>query len=397
MKDAFIYDAIRSPRGKGKEGGALSSVKPVALMAQVMNALAERNDLDTAAVDDVILGCVTAVGDQGADIAKISALYAGWADTVSGATVNRFCASGIDAVHTAAMKVSTSTAELVCAGGVESMSRVPIFGDKGAWFGDPEVAKRTGFVHMGVAADFVASSQGISRAELDAYAARSHQRAARAQSEGHFQSVVTIETDHGLASTDELIRPQTSEDNLAKLPALFEGEAFEPSKQVFAARHPGQSIDALHTVGTSPGIADGASLALIGSESAGKRHNLGPMARIVGMAVAGVDPVVMLRGNIDAARKALTHASLTAADIDVFEVNESFAAVPIDFARALDIDSGKLNPCGGAIALGHPLGATGGCLLSMAIDELHRAQGRYALISICGGAGVAAAVIIERC
>ncbi len=378
MTDAFVFDAVRTPRGKAKDIGALHDQRPIDLAATVMRAVVDRTGIDAAHVDDVVLGCVTQVGDQGANLARIAAVYCGW--DAAGGTVNRFCASGLDACNQAAAAVMTGTVHLVVAGGVESMSRVPMFSDRGAWFADPEVAGATRFVHMGVAADLVATRAGLTRDELDAYAVESHHRAAAARDAGRFErSLVPV----GDARRDELIRDGASIEAFGALPPAFADQ-----------RRPEGvgSIESLHTVATSPGMADGAAAVLIG----GAEVALPRRARIVAMATATVDPVIMLTGNVDACRRALGRAGLQARDIDVFEVNESFAAVPLAFARELDVDPARLNPNGGAIAMGHPLGATGAILLGSVVDELARTGGRYGVASICGGAGIATATIVER-
>lgn len=390
--DAYIIDAVRTPRGKAKKTGALHSLRPVELVARVLNAIAERNSLDTDRVDDLILGCVTQVGGQGANIAKTAALFAGWSDAVPGMTVNRFCSSGLDAVGLAAAKLSSGMADLLCAGGVESMSRVPMFGDEGAWFSDPKVAAATHFVHMGVAADLVATIEAIGRSDLDAYAARSHRRAIAAD---FSRSMIAVNDDDGrlLLDHDELVREDLGLDALAALPPLF---AETPVPAVVGERYPSVELRPSHTIATAPGIADAASAVLLSTRERASEHGFRPKARIRAVASVSVEPVQMLHGNIAATRAALARAKLDLADIDLFEVNESFAAVPIQYQRKLRIDSEKLNVSGGAIALGHPLGATGGILLATLLDDLTRTDGELGIVSICGGAGVATALVIER-
>ncbi len=383
---------MRTPRGKAKDTGALHSLRPVDLVARVLGALSVRNDLDTRRVDDVILGCVTQVGDQGANIAKTAALYAGWADTVPGMTVNRFCSSGLDAVAIAATQVATGMAGLVCAGGVESMSRVPMFGDQGAWFADAEVAQTTHFVHMGLSADLVASIAGLSRQDTDAYAVESHRRAAAADFSA---SMIAVHDANGnmLLDRDELIRPHTTADKLAALPVLF---ADAGNNEQIRRRYPDVELRHVHTIASSPGIADAASAVLIASRDRATQLGYTPRARIRAVASVSVEPVQMLHGNIDASRRALANAGLAIDDVDLFEVNESFAAVPLQYRRVLDIAADRLNVSGGAIAMGHPLGATGGILLATLVDDLERRDGAIGVTSICGGAGVASAIVVER-
>ena len=394
--EAYILDAVRTPRGKAKETGALHGVRPIELVGGLMKALAARNGLDSSEVDDVVLGCVTATGDQGANIARIAALYAGWSDRVSGGTVNRFCASGLDACGIAAARVTARMDRLIVAGGVESCSRVPMFSDGGAWFGDPDVAAKTGFVHMGVAADLLATRAGLTREQLDAYAARSQARAAMAREMGRFRrSLVPVLDVDGLVllDNDELIRPGTTVEALRGMPPGFAGVGAKGQDAIALSRYPDlERIEHLHTLGTSPAMADGAALVLIG-RSGGP---LKPRARISAVANAAVEPVQMLTGNLEATTRALEMAGLEPEDVDLYEVNESFAAVPVQFADELDIDEDKLNANGGAIALGHPLGATGGVLLATLLDELERRDLAIGAVSICGGAGVASAVVIER-
>lgn len=396
--DAYIVDAIRSPRGKAKKTGALHPVRPIELIAQLMKALATRNRLDTAQVDDVLLGCVTATGEQGANLAKIAALYAGWHASVSGATINRFCASGLSACAQAAMKVSCGESDVVAAGGVESMSRVPMFSDGGAWFADPDVARATRFVHMGISADLVATRERFTRTSLDEYAAQSHRRALIARESGAFaRSLVAIAADEHIVSQDELIRPDTTAEALSRLPPSFERIGADGADAlVLNAYTTLSTIDHVHHVGNAPAMADGASLLLIANTSATNRLGMTRRARIRACASHCVDPVLMLTGNVACSKKALARAGLTANHIDVFEVNESFAAIPLHYVRHMAIDPATLNADGGAISLGHPIGATGGVLMSMALDRLERIDGNLGLVSICGGAGVTTSVVIER-
>lgn len=388
MRDVFIADGVRTPRGKGREGGGLADVRPVELLRKLYNTLIERNGVDIDRLDDILLGCVTQVGDQGANLAKISALYSNLPDTVSGAMVNRFCASGLDAVLLGAGQIGCGMAEQIWAGGIESMSRAPIFSDKGAWFADPDVAARTKFVQMGFAADVVANLEGLERAELDAYAAESHRRAAAATEAGRFgSSMVSIA---GL-NHDELIRPDTTVEGMAGLKPLFADERSETvATRVYDEL---ETIVPLHHRGNSPSLADGAAVVLIGSEEG--MSGAAPRAKIRSWAQASVEPVKMLTACHDAALKAIERAGVTVEDIDVWEVNEAFAAVPVTMMRDLEIPSEKFNPNGGTIAMGHAMGATGAMLLIGAVDELERRQGELAVVAISGGAGLGSAAVIE--
>ena len=394
--DAFIYDIVRTPRGKGTAKGSLAGMRPIALVAQLMTALSERID---AAADDVILGCVTQTAEQGANLAKTAALYAGWPASTSGMTLSRFCASSISSIALAGMQVSAGGDTIVAAGGVESMSRVPMFSDQGPWFADPDVAAKTGFVHMGVSADLVATLEGIERAALDAYALRSHRRAAAARDGGAFQSMIAVRGEDGtLLDHDELIRDELDAGRIAALEPAFAKEGARRGDAVALERFAElERIEHRHTIATSPGLADAAALAIVGSADAQARIGRRPRARILATATASADPVVMLTGNVEAVTRAAERAHVGVADIDRFEINESFAAVPIHFGRTLDVGDDRLNVHGGALAMGHPLGATGGVLIATLLDELERSGTRLGAASICGGAGVAAAIIIERC
>ena len=402
--DVYVYDAIRTPRGKAGKG-SLRDVRPVALLQGLLHALAERNGLvdddgpvKGREVGDLLLGCVTQTGEQGANLARIAALYAGWGDQVGGATINRFCASGLDALRLAAASVAVGEHGLVVAGGVESMSRVPMFSDDGAWFSDPAVAERTGFVHMGVAADLLATRQGYVREQLDAVAVRSHARAHAAQQEGRFDgSCIPVVDAEGttVLDRDELVRPGLTADAMAGLTPAF-GTIADSRARALARYTELPELDAVHHVGVCPGVADGASLVLLGSAAAGERLGRPPRARLLAFATAAVEPVQMLHGNVDGSRAAIARAGLTVSEIDLFEVNESFAAVPLHYAEQMGVSHERLNVNGGAIALGHPLGATGGVLLGMAIDELERRGERTAVVSICGGAGVAVSAVLQR-
>jgi len=397
--EAFVYDAVRTPRGKGKKG-ALHGVKPVTLTAGLLTALAERNDLDTSRVDDVVLGCVSPVDEQGADIARTAVMVAGWDESIAGVQLNRFCASGLEAVNMAAMKVRSGFEDLVVAGGVESMSRVPMGTDGGAWFADPETNLKTNFVPQGVGADLIATLEGFSRHDVDSYAAISHQRAAFGWDAGHFdRSVVAVRDRVGtlLLDRDETVRPDTTAEILGKLRASFVDQGNIGFDTVAIDRYPQvERINHVHTGGNSSGIVDGAAAVLIGNEQVGRDLGLTPRARIVATAVIGSEPTIMLTGPAPAARKALKRAGLTPEDIDLYEINEAFASVVMKFQRDLDLDPAKVNVLGGAIAMGHPLGATGAMILMTLADELERRQLRRGLATLCVGGGMGIATIIER-
>jgi acetyl-CoA C-acetyltransferase len=400
MTDAFIYDAIRTPRGKGKKDGSLHEVKPVNLLAGVLADLQQRNGFDTAAVDDVVMGVVSPVGEQGSVIAKVAALKAGWDFRASGVQVNRFCASGLEAVNMAAQKVRSGWEDLVVAGGVESMSRVPIGADGGAWAQDPETNSATLFVPQGVGADLIATIEGFSRTDVDAFALESQQRAARARAAGYFaNSVVPVKDFLGqtILGEDEFIKPHTTLDGLASLKPAFEPLGGMGFDAVALQRYPQvERIHHVHHAGNSSGIVDGAAAVLVGSEAAGKTHGLKPRARIVAAALSGADPTIMLTGPMPATRKALAKAGMTVDQIDLFEVNEAFAAVVMRFMKEMKVPHEKVNVNGGAIAMGHPLGATGAMILGTLIDELHRRKLRYGLVTLCVGGGMGIATIIER-
>jgi acetyl-CoA C-acetyltransferase len=400
MTEAFIYDAIRTPRGKGKKDGSLHEVKPVNLLAGVLTELQRRNGFDTAQVDDVVMGVVSPIGEQGSVIAKVAALKAGWDFRASGVQVNRFCASGLEAVNMAAQKVRSGWEDLVVAGGVESMSRVPIGSDGGAWTQDPETNSATAFVPQGIGADLIATIEGFSRADVDAFALESQKRAARAREAGHFDgSVVPVKDflDQTILAQDEFIKPHTTLEGLASLKPAFEQMGGMGFDQVALTRYPQvERIHHVHHAGNSSGIVDGAAAVLIGSEAAGKTHGLRPRARIVSAALSGADPTIMLTGPMPAARKALAKAGLTVDQIDLFEVNEAFAAVVMRFMKEMKVPHDKVNVNGGAIAMGHPLGATGAMILGTLIDELHRRKLRYGLATLCVGGGMGIATIVER-
>ena len=400
MTEAYVFDAIRTPRGKGKPDGSLHPVKPIDLLAGTLKALQARHDLDTAAVDDVVMGVVTPIGEQGSDIAKIAALKAGWDWQCAGVQINRFCASGLDAVNLAAQKVRSGWEELVVAGGVESMSRVPLGSDGGAWTQDADTQAVVPFVPQGIGADLIATLEGFGRADVDAFAAASQQRAAAARAEGRFSAALVPVVDAGgktLLAEDEFIKPQTMAETLAALKPAFAQLGAEHFDAIAMARYPGVThIEHVHHAGNSSGIVDGAAAVLVGSEAAGRAHGLIPRARIVATALSGAEPTIMLTGPMPATRKVLAKAGLTIEDIDLFEVNEAFAVVPLAFMKAFQVPHEKLNVNGGAIALGHPLGATGAMLLGTVIDELHRRQQRYGLVTLCAGGGIGIATIVER-
>lgn len=398
--EAFIYDAIRTPRGKGKKDGALHEVKPVNLLAGVLTDLQRRNGFDTSAIDDVVMGVVSPVGEQGAVIAKVAALKAGWDFRASGVQVNRFCASGLEAVNMAAQKVRSGWEDLVVAGGVESMSRVPIGADGGAWAQDPETNSATLFVPQGIGADLIATVEGFSRADVDAFALESQQRAGRARAAGHFaHSVMPVKDFLGqtILAEDEFIKPHTTVEGLASLKPAFEQLGGMGFDAVALQRYPQvERIHHVHHAGNSSGIVDGAAAVLVGSEAAGRAHGLTPRARIVAAALSGADPTIMLTGPMPATRKVLAKAGMTVEQIDLFEVNEAFAAVVMRFMKEMKVPHDKVNVNGGAIAMGHPLGATGAMILGTLIDELHRRKLRYGLATLCVGGGMGIATIVER-
>lgn len=400
--EAYIYDAVRTPRGKGKKDGSLHTVKPIDLVVGLMDALAERNGQGIKQLaDDVVLGCVTPVGDQGADIAKTAALAAGLADTVAGVQLNRFCASGLEAVNLAAMKVRSGFEDLVIAGGVESMSRIPMASDGGAWAMDPATSLATGFVPQGIGADLIATIEGFSRTDIDSFALQSQKRAAAAQANGHFdKSVVPVKDINGLTvlAKDEFIRCNATLEGLGALQPSFMmmGEMGGFNAVALQKYHWVETINHVHTAGNSSGIVDGAALMLIGNEKAGQKLGLKPRARFLATAVSGADPTIMLTGPAPAAYKALEKAGLTVADIDLWEINEAFAAVALRFIKDMGIKDDIVNVNGGAIAMGHPLGATGCMILSTLLDELERRNLKRGLATLCVGGGMGIATIIER-
>ena len=400
MTEAFVFDALRTPRGKGKKDGSLHEVKPINLLAGLLTELQQRHQLDTSRVDDVVMGIVSPIGDQGSVLPKVAALKAGWDVRCAGLQVNRFCASGLEAVNLAAQKVRSGWEDLVVAGGVESMSRVPIGSDGGAWAMDPETNSATAFVPQGIGADLIATLEGFRREDVDTYALTSQQRASQAQSSGLFErSVVPVRDNLGqvILGQDEFIKPGTTLEGLASLKPAFEQMGAMGFDQVALTRYPQvERIHHVHHAGNSSGIVDGAAAVLIGSEAAGREHGLTPRARIVSAALSGADPTIMLTGPMPATRKALERAGMTVDQIDLFEVNEAFAAVVMRFMKEMKVPHDKVNVNGGAIAMGHPLGATGAMLLGTLLDELELLQLKRGLITLCVGGGMGIATIVER-
>ncbi|HWK17312.1 MAG TPA: acetyl-CoA C-acetyltransferase [Solirubrobacteraceae bacterium] len=400
--EALVFDAIRTPRGRGKVNGSLHATKPVDLVVGLMHEVLSRNvALDPDRVDDVVLGVVTPIGDQGADIAKTAAIKAGLPDTVSGVQLNRFCASGLEAVNVAAQKVASGWEDLVFAGGVESMSRVPIGSDGGAWAMDPETNYDSSFVPQGVSADLIATVEGFNREDVDTYAARSQERAATAQAEGRFSNSVIPVLDineHVVLDHDEFIRASTTVEKLGELKPSFAvmGEMGGFDAVALQKYHWIEKIEHVHTPGNSSGIVDGASLVAIGNERIGEELGLKARARVLATAVSGADPTIMLTGPAPASRKALEKAGLTVDDLDLVEINEAFAAVVLRFVKDMGLDLDKVNVNGGAIAMGHPLGATGAMILGTLIDELERQDKRFGLVTLCVGGGMGIATVIER-
>ncbi|WP_441367464.1 acetyl-CoA C-acetyltransferase [Acinetobacter lwoffii] len=399
MSEAYIIDAIRTPRGKGKKDGSLHQVKPISLLTGLLNELKDRHGLDTSKVDDIVLGCVTPIGDQGADIAKTAAIAAGWDNDVAGVQINRFCASGLEAVNLAAQKVRSGWEDLVVAGGVESMSRVPMGSDGGPWALDPETNMACYFIPQGIGADLIATIDGYSRTDVDQFAEQSQKKAAAAQANGYFNaSVIPVKDKAGVVilDKDEFIKPTTTAEGLGKLnPSFatmgqmgFDAIALQKYPEVGAINH-------VHHAGNSSGIVDGAAVVLIASEQAVKEQGLKPRAKVLATALVGADPTIMLTGPAPAARKALAKAGLTIDDIDLFEVNEAFAAVVMRFINEMKVDPTKVNVNGGAIAMGHPLGATGAMILGTLLDELERQGKKRGLATLCVGGGMGIATIIE--
>lgn len=403
--DAYLYDFVRTPRGAGRDKGALRGVPPIELLRQLFTALARRNRLDTSAVGDIVLGCVTQTGEQGANLARIGALLAGWSDRATGVTLNRFCASGLSACAFAAQAVHAGAARIVVGGGVESMSRVPMMSDRGPWYADPEVSRATGFVHMGIAGDLVATLEGFTREQLDAYALRTHRRAAAARDAGRFaRSLVPVRAPEGgappgeiLLDRDELIRDGLSLDKLVALPPAFAEIGAAGADRIALERYPRLSaIEHRHSVGTSPAMADGAALLLLGSKSAAETLGCPPRAQLLAVVEVASEPVVMLTAGQIAAQRALERAGLTARNVEVCEFNESFAAVALKFERDLALDPERLNANGGSIAMGHAMGATGAILLGAALEELERRDAEIGLVAISGGAGIGSAAVVRR-
>ncbi|MET8725977.1 acetyl-CoA C-acetyltransferase [Streptomyces parvus] len=400
--EAFVYDSIRTPRGRGKANGALHGTKPIDLVVGLIHEIRGRfPDLDPAAIDDIVLGVVSPLGDQGSDIARIAAIAAGLPDSVAGVQENRFCASGLEAVNLAAAKVRSGWEDLVLAGGVESMSRVPMGSDGGAWAMDPMTSFETGFAPQGIGADLIATIEGFSRRDVDEYAALSQERAAAAWKDGRFaRSVVPVKDRNGLLvlDHDEHMRPGTTADSLAALKPSFAaiGDMGGFDAVALQKYHWVEKIDHVHHAGNSSGIVDGAALVAIGSQEVGERYGLTPRARIVSAAVSGSEPTIMLTGPAPATRKALAKAGLTIDDIDLVEINEAFAGVVLRFVKDMGLSLDKVNVNGGAIALGHPLGATGAMILGTVIDELERRDQRFGLVTLCVGGGMGVATIVER-
>jgi acetyl-CoA C-acetyltransferase len=401
MTDAYIFDHVRSPRGRGKQGGSLNSITPMNLTTQVLKALKDRNELDTSILDDVILGCVTPVGEQGANIARVGAIMADYAESVPGKQINRFCASGLEAVNTAAAQVMSGQSDAAVGGGVECMSRVPMGSDGGAMAIDPQTAYKTHFAPQGIGADLIATLHGFSREDVDAYAVTSQHRAAEAWSKGYFgKSIVPIRNHVGdvVLDHDETVRGDASMESLAGLkPAFammgdqagFDDVAIQKYPEVAA-------IDHVHTAGNSSGIVDGAAAVLVGSKEAGEKMGLKPRARIRAFASIGSEPTIMLTGPAPASLKALKRAGMSTSDIDLWELNEAFASVVLLYMKLLDIPHDKINVNGGAIAMGHPLGATGAIVLGTLLDEMERRDLSTGLVTLCIGAGMGTATIIER-
>ena len=399
--EAYIFDAIRTPRGRGKANGSLHSVRPLDLLKTLFDEMRLRHDLDTSQVDDVLLGCVTPVKEQGGNIARTAPLYAGWAFDLPGAQLNRFCASALEAVNLAAMKVRSGWEELVVAGGVESMSRVPMGSDGGAMWDDYEVMGQLNIVPQGISADLIAALEGFTRADVDGYALRSQQRAAAAQRAGRFTSIVPVRAADGrvLLDCDEHVRADATLEGLGALKPAFEALGAMGFDAVALKKYPQLTrIDHVHTAGNSSGIVDGAALALVGSKEKGEALGLRPLARVVSAALLGDEPTIMLTAPAPASKRALAKAGMAVGDIDLFEINEAFASVVLKFIREMGLPDGpeRVNVNGGAIALGHPLGATGAMILGTALDELERRDLSTALITLCAGGGMGIATIIER-
>jgi acetyl-CoA C-acetyltransferase len=400
MTDALIYDAVRTPRGKGKKDGSLHQVTPVHLLTNLFDALKSRNNLDTSKVDDVVLGCVTPVGEQGADIARTAVMVAGWDQSVAGVTQSRFCASGLESINIAAQKVGSGFEDLVVGGGVESMSRWAMGSDGGAWAMDPRVNQATGFAPQGIGADLIATLDGFSRADVDNFALRSQKNASKAQAAGHFKNtLIPVKDLNGMTvlDHDEFIRGDATMEGMAALKPSFEQMGQMGFDATALRKYTTiEKINHVHHAGNSSGIVDGAALMLVGNAKIGKKLKLKPRARIVATAVTGSEPTIMLTGIAPAVRKALVRAKMTAKDIDLWEINEAFAAVVMHAVRDLGIDMDKVNVNGGSIAMGHPLGATGCIILGMLLDEMERTNKQVGVASLCVGGGMGIATIIER-
>jgi len=399
MSEAYIIDAIRTPRGKGKKDGSLHEVKPISLLTTLLNELKERHNLDTSQVDDIVLGCVTPIGDQGADIAKTAAIAAGWDNDVAGVQINRFCASGLEAVNLAAQKVRSGWEDLVVAGGVESMSRVPMGSDGGPWALDPETNMACNFIPQGIGADLIATIDGYSRVDVDQFAEQSQKKAAAAQANGYFdKSIIPVKDKAGVVilDKDEFIKPTTTAEGLSALKPSFATMGQIGFDAIALQKYPEVgSVNHVHHAGNSSGIVDGAAVVLLASEQAVQQQNLKPRAKVLATALVGADPTIMLTGPAPAARKALAKAGLTIDDIDLFEVNEAFAAVVMRFINEMKVDPAKVNVNGGAIAMGHPLGATGAMILGTLLDELEHQGKKRGLATLCVGGGMGIATIIE--
>jgi acetyl-CoA C-acetyltransferase len=400
--EALIFDAIRTPRGRGRATGSLYGIKPVSMVVGLIADLRARHPgLDPSTIDDLVMGIVTPVGDQGACLPRTAVMAAGLPDTIGGLQINRFCGSGLEAVNIAAQKVRSGWDDLVLAGGVESMSRVPLGRDGGPWMHDPETNAETSFIYQGVAADLIATIEGFDRGTVDRYAARSQQRAAAAWTGGYFaKSVVPVRDRNGatVLDCDEHMRPESTETSLGRLPPSFAAMGEQGGFDAVALQryHWIERIDHVHHAGNSSGIVDGAALVLIGNEQVGRRQGLVPRGRIVATATSGADPTIMLTGPTPATKKLLSRVGLNVGDIDLFEINEAFAAIPLKYAKDLGIPEDKINVNGGAIAMGHPLGATGSMLIGTALDELERRDADRAVVTLCIGAGMGVATLIER-
>ncbi len=402
MTEAYIFDAVRTPRGKGKNTGTLHEVTALSLATQVLQAIRDRNNLDTSKVDDVVFGCVSPVGEQGGDITRIAVINADYAESVAGVQIDRFCASGLEACNMAAAKVKSGEADMVIGGGVESMSRVPMGAGGGAWATDPTIAMKSYFTPQGVGADLIATRYGFTRTDVDAYAVQSQQRAAQAWKEGRFKkSIVPVKDQLGLMllDRDEHMRPDTTMQSLGSLEPSFtvQGEQMPGFDEVIKQRYPEvEDIVHVHHAGNSSGIVDGASAVLIGSKEMGQALGLKARAKILGGASIGSEPAIMLTGPEFVTRKLLKKLGMTTKDIDLWELNEAFASVVLRWVQAMELDIAKVNVNGGAIAMGHPLGATGGMIVGTMVDELERADKERALITLCVGAGMGTAMVIER-